>query len=414
MGIPHKNMNCKLIIFSLYFILSMATIASKSFAYDSIFVVEGVEVDETAQDSVTAQDKAFEQAQLKAFNILSQRMVDDQHAKKVKTPDSLTISSLIKDYEVTNEKLSAIRYVGTYTFRFREKEVSNYFAISGVSFTNISSDALLVLPVLQRHGKNTIWSEDNIWLQSWSAKNLSGGLVPIEVPIGDLADIADIADESALTYNRRNLDRMLRRYGASEATVMVAVPDLPLLQSQNGSDLAKGAMRISVYRTDRARAEHVKDINIQANGSETRNALYARAVDEAYSALQKDWKAKTLVDAGQTQNYTVLVSFKTIKQWSNIRQALLTTHGLSKFQVKSLKKNEAVLSFSYFGDEQRLREALSRDALILGDAYQIPSGTVYDLKYGYRKKGKSDHSSGYSYQAVEPASGEEQSQIHTF
>lgn len=413
MGIQHKSNNCKLIIFGAIFIFAAFFTNIHAYAYNSIFVVEGVEVDVSAENSVAAQDQAFEQAQVKAYKVLAQRMVADAQAKSLKTPDSLTISSLIKDYEVTNEQISAVRYVGTYTFRFNENAVSEFFSVSGVSFTNTGSKTLLVLPIYQRHGKNTIWSEDNIWLQGWSNEHLSGGLVPVEVPIGDLADIADIDDDNALSYNRRNLDRMLSRYGASEAAVMIAVPDINLLNVKNGNETAKGRLRISVYRTDRAVAEHVQDIELVANGKETRDALYSKAVMKSYAVLQKDWKNKTLAAAADTQHYTVHTNFRTIRQWATIRQALLTTSGLKNFTVLSLKKKEAILSFSYRGDEERLRNSLKRGSLILETAYPDDKyGMIYDLRYGYKKKSQKKM---FNPNAVEPSAGNTQkSGTHTF
>ena len=410
MGIHHKAINCKLILFWVYFISAFIFTSQAAKAYSSIFVVEGVEVDVTAESSVTAQNQAFKEAQVKAFNILAKRMVDDAQAASLPAPDALTISSLMKDYEVTNEQLSAVRYVGTYTFRFREKAVSDYFSVSGVSFTDTGSKTLLVLPVFQRHGKNTIWSENNIWLQSWSNTRLSSGLVPVEVPIGDLADIADIDDNNALSYNRRNLDRMLERYNASEAAVMIAVPDMVLLGVENGGDTAKGRLRISVYRTDRAAAEHVQDIELEANGDESRDELYERAVRQANAVLQKDWKNKTLASFADTQDYKVYTTFRTVKQWSTIRQGLLTTSGLSNFKVVSLKKNSAMLEFSYRGDVARLRNSLKSDALILGDAYQNGDDIIYELKYGYKKSGNAK----YKAKPKDAANNNDSKSVHTF
>ncbi len=412
MGIPHKAFNCKLILFCVSMVLITFSFSHAALAQDSFFVVKDVKVDVTAENSVVAQDKAFDQAQLKAFRILSARMVSEADAKAVPTPDAITISTMVKDYEVTNEKISAVRYIGTYTFRFREQAVSRFFSVTGVSYTETASNPLLVLPVFQKDGNNTIWSEDNIWLTRWSAEHLSGGLVPIEVPIGDLADIADIDDDNALSYNRRDLDRMLARYNASEAAVMIAVPDMTLLGVSSGSDIAKGRLRISVYRTDRARAEHVQDIELQANGNETKDKLYSRAVMQSYAVLQKDWKSKTMASAADKENYTVRVSFRTVKQWSTIRQALLTTPGLSKVKVMSLKKNQAILSFTFLGDEERLRNTLRADALILGDAKKGQATTpIYDLKYGYKKHG---NAIGTGLQGIEPAAGGASNAVHTF
>lgn len=428
MGIPHQAKNCKRIIISSLFIFSVMFMGKVALAYDSIFVVEDVSVDVTAKNSVEAQDQAFDVAQNKAFRILAQRMVDDAQAAALPMPDPITVSSLIKDYEVTNEQLSAVRYIGTYTFRFREKAVSEYFSVSGVSFTETGSKTLMVLPVFQKDGKNSIWSEDNIWMHAWGAAELSRGLVPVEVPIGDLMDISDIDDHNALSYSRSNLDRMLARYGASEAAVMIAVPDMMLIAVNEDSEIAKGRLRISIYRTDRATAEHVKDIHVEADGTETREALYNRAVLNAYKALQTDWKSKTLASLAQSQSYDVRAQFKTLKQWATIQQALSGVAGLSDLSVRSVKRSEAHISFIFRGDEQHLRDALRQSALKMGDGYANSNANdfteqgraapplIYDLIMG-QVDAPNNFYQGREVQEVEPAAGEAQnvdSGIHTF
>ena len=420
MGIPHQAVNCKRIILLFVFIFSNVLNTLPAKAYDSLFVVEGIKVDVTADNSVKAGEQAFEQAQVKAFKVLSKRMVAEAQAANLPTPDSLTISSFVKDYEITNESLSSIRYVGTYTFRFNEAAVSKYFSVSGVSFTQASSKPLLVLPIFQINGKNSIWSEDNIWMESWVRSNLSGGLVPIEVPIGDLMDISDIDDNNALSYDRKNLDQMLARYNAKEAAIMIAVPDLTLAAVTSDKARASGYLRISIYRTDRVSAEHVKDLNLETTNMETRAELYDRAVQSSFSALQKDWKRKTLSSAAQKQNFQVRALFDSLKQWTQIQQALNATIGLSELSILSLKRTDAMISFTFRGDAQRLRETLARSALNLderiGREASALDHVVYDLYMG-RKKTKAQS----FYQKLEPASGNpatshtpQKSNVHTF
>lgn len=428
MGIPHQDQNCKCIMFLAFFIFCFVFSAKTVQAYNSLFIVENVSVDVTAENSVAAQEQAFEVAQVKAFKVLAQRLVDEAQANTMETPDSLTISSLVKDYEITNEQLSSVRYVGTYTFRFREKEVSSFFSLSGVSFTEAQSKTLLVLPVFQKDGKNSIWSQDNIWMKAWSGAELSRGLVPVEVPIGDLMDIADIDDNNALSYNRVNLDRMLERYDAGEAAVMIAVPDMDLLAVEGDDEQAKGRLRISIYRTDYAQAEYVKDLNLQADGEETRDDIYNRAVQMAYAALQKDWKRKTISSIAETQTYQVHASFNTLKQWTSIQNALRRVSGISNVSVLSVKKNEAFISFTFRGDEVRLSKALREVSLNLGSGYAnsaahdfTESGRnapelIYDITLGYNDSPDRFYN-GVDPQAVEPAAGSEnsaQNSVHTF
>ncbi len=392
MGIPHHAFNCKFIMICFIIILSNLSTISMANAYDSLFIVEGVRVDVTAKNSVIAGERAFEQAQAKAFKILSQRMVEESQVQNIKQPDSLTISSLVKDYEITNEKLSAVRYVATYIFRFQEEAVSKFFATSGVDFTNESSKTLLVLPILQNGRKSILWSEGNVWMQAWSRFDISRGIVPIEVPIGDLMDITDINEDNALRYERPKLDRMLARYNAKEAAIMIAVPDDDL---QNGGDL-----RISIYRTDSARAQHVRDIVVSSKNNETIEQIYDRGVTKAYRALQNDWKTKTLTKSSQRQIFYIRAPFKNIRQWVKIKQSLSNISGINDMSILSIKKTEAHLSFKFAGNEEHLRATLARSNLSLGVGYKSdPSSEVmhYDLTHGQKKR--------KLYQNIEPAAG---------
>ncbi len=363
-------------------ILSSLSIINTANAYDSLFIVENIKVDITAKNAVLAQERALDKAQSKAFMILARRMVEE--GQNITAPDSITISSLVKDYEVTNEQLSAVRYVGTYTFRFREAAVSKFFSASGLNFTNESSKPLLVLPVLQSGGKNILWSEGNIWMQAWGRSDLSSGLVPVEVPIGDLSDISDINEDNALKYERRKLDKMLRRYNAKEAAIMIAVPD------------DKGELRISIYRTDRMSAQHVQDIIISSKNNETLEQIYDRAVKKSYSALQKDWKNKTISNAAQSQIFHIRAPLENIRQWVKINQSLLRISGVSDISVLSMRKIEAIISLKFGGDEKYLRDALSRVNLSLGQSHEYDNTVIYDLTYRNNRK---------AYQSIEPDSG---------
>ncbi len=394
-------------------LLSLSNIA-QAYADDSLFIVENVKVDITAANSVIAQKNALEKAQTKAFMVLAKRMLDESEAQNIVAPSSLTISSLVKDYEITNEQLSAVRYVGTYIFRFRPAAVSKFFSASGIKFTAESSNPLLVLPIFQKGRENILWSEGNVWMEAWSQANISRGIVPIEVPIGDLMDIADIDEDQALRYERQKLDRMLARYNAKEAAIMIAIPDRNLL---NGGDL-----RISIYRTDRLKAQHVRDLIISSNEGEAVEQIYARGVTKAYWALQKDWKNKTLSSAAQVGTYVMRIALQDLRQWVKINKVLARVNGISDILVLSMKKTEARLSFNFRGGEKRLRETLLRSNLRLGRGYNSKAhnftheqrdspDTIYDLNY-VNKGGKVIPKS--FYQGIEPSAGERKFGVQTF
>lgn len=412
MGIPHRAFDCKLIIACLFIITFF--MSSTLYANDSLYLVENIEVDATAENSVAAQEDAFNKAQFKAFEVLKERIVAEGDVSSVRAVNADIIASMINDYEVLNEKISAVRYVGTFNFRFEPQAVSKFFSISGVKYAAKTSQRLLLIPVIQKDGQMSIWSQQNSWMQAWMRANLDSGLVPVEVPIGDLDDISDIDDNSALRYERLKLNRMLARYNAKEATIMIATPNLP---GQAALDTAKGNMRISIYRTDRGKAEHVKDLTLETGESETVADFYDRAVQQGYKALQQDWKKKTLSSARQSAQYYVLLKLNALNDLVNTRNALKSIPGLSDVSVLSLKPVQAQMVLTYRGNIEKLRKALARMSLALGQPIGRDTGfedagqqeiPLYPLFYQTRQQTQAD---GF-YQG--PQGHTESNGTHTF
>ncbi|MCB1593029.1 MAG: hypothetical protein KDI90_11330 [Alphaproteobacteria bacterium] len=438
MGISYQASYCKSAIAGVFFLMVLLVAVAPARAQESPFTVTDVTVDVTAENSVAAQDKAFQEAQLKAFKVLADRLVEQGKISGYRTPDPITIASLIKDYEVTNEKISAVRYIGTYTVRFRENAVRKYFSLGSGSFVQspsgddggnqvsaLPSKPLLILPYYQVGSATQVWQDTNLWMQAWG-RDLRAGSLPVEVPIGDLMDVADLGETNGVGFNPAGLGRMVTRYGAGEAVIIVATADdrLASLSSDNAS--ASGALTLTFYRTDRRKAEAVKEVALSPSPGENRRQFFARAVSTAYAALNQDWKAGTLTHtSGPARMYIVHIPLRSISQWIRIQQGIMNTKGLTQMSVLSLKPHEAFVRFAFAGDAALLSNALASRGLELGQPY-ANAGTVrfagvgntttvkeiYDLGIAER----SGASSGF-YRP--PASGQQDSEqknqdVHTF
>lgn len=92
----------------------------------SAYTVEHVEVDVTAANAVKAREEALIRAQVKAFEALADAQLSEEARASYAVPDADTIMGLVKDFEVTNEQLSATRYKGIFTVRFRPALAQRY------------------------------------------------------------------------------------------------------------------------------------------------------------------------------------------------------------------------------------------------------------------------------------------------
>lgn len=354
----HKRFCVQRTVFLFLFLIF--TGVSGAWAQSTLFTVDDVRVDVTSSSAVAAREEAFEKAQVEAFTILAQRMLSGENVAQ-QIPDVDTISTMIKDYQISNEQLSTVRYVATYKFRFDDKAVRSYFNAADVPFSDVSANPSLVLPFYQQGEKTILWSTSNPWLNSWNRADNLDGLVPLVVPLGDIADVSDIDDDEALDYNNARLRRLLDRYNASEAVILIATPDENLSRVKNPEDAAVGTLNIRIYRTDRGYPEQVKGLEVRAGSSDTLASLMDKAVIEVQKAMRSDWKQKTLTASSLgTSKLAVRVSYGSLKEWADTQRALKRVHGLDSFQINSVTPKEAYLDLVFDGNENRLTLALAQ------------------------------------------------------
>lgn len=91
-------------------------------------VVSDVVVDKEAENAVVAREKAMAESRKAAFLKLAERNMTPAEFKAFKPPKDSDIATLVQDFEVQDEQMSSTRYVGTFTFRFREL-VRNYIDV---------------------------------------------------------------------------------------------------------------------------------------------------------------------------------------------------------------------------------------------------------------------------------------------
>lgn len=348
------------------FLLSLAILPTHAAALDnSVFTVRDINVDITANSAANARQKAFETAQRKAFERLARRILRFEDASIIPAPDPRTLRRLIQDFEIRNEKLSSVRYKANFVFRFQERAVRDYFDSQGLSYTDVGSKPVLILPFYQSAESMILWDDKNPWLKAWSRAEGNQGLVPVTIPLGDLQDVQAIRDDEALAYDKKTLSAMVDRYGAGEAIILIAAQPRVNLNSVMADDRARHPLTIFVYRTDRAQPEFVNKMTISPERTESRRDHFDRAVERVFNILQKNWKEQTIVDPDEENNLRVSVAYSSLDEWVSIKDALQNVQGLLDLKYLSISPVRAKMQLYFKGSEQRLRLALAQEDMIL-------------------------------------------------
>ena len=88
-----------------------------------VFTVANIHVDVTAKTASAARKKALEKGEKQAFNLLSKRLTMRIDHNRLPVLDPEQVSTYVKDFNVTNEKNSEVRYLANLTYRFKPNDI---------------------------------------------------------------------------------------------------------------------------------------------------------------------------------------------------------------------------------------------------------------------------------------------------
>jgi hypothetical protein len=391
----YKHSHARRIVFYAAFMLvlllspvaqAQEDIVVEAVAVGNPYLVEGIEVDITADNAVEAREQAFEAAQVKGYEELAKRMLSAEEFSTFETPDINTISAYVRDYEVTNEKLSAVRYNGVYKIHFSKKAFSqtqntNQFGEGGINNIVQKGDTL-VLPFYQRAGRSFLW-QANPFMQAWVRARNDNAAGRAIIPVGDIDDITQVRDQQASSYDPSRLNAMRLRYNAKQVAILTANP-IPQADGANH-------IQLSFYKAQGYGPELVRQVTIRSYVGENEDQLYNRIVAEASKILgnnpvravptrQEHQDVGTVAPlAGPDAVIAAQLNFSSVREWIETKKKLEAMAEISTLQVQSMSPRAAILSIKFKGGEERLRSALSQVGLSLNNP---PQGQMFQLMTG--------------------------------
>lgn len=198
------------------------------FAATSPYSVKGVEVDVLDENSAKARNKAFLEAQKKAFETLATRYYGPDELKTLKIPDNDTLSGLIQDFKIASEQISAKRYKGIFDFRFKAPAANQHFGRGPINYVDDSaneSKRILLIPYYLEEKKPIIFNktQNPFW---GSLLQDIGNTKDIILPEGNIQDLTDIGNRHPLSLSPTIIRRLKARYDVGYIVTAIASVDL--------------------------------------------------------------------------------------------------------------------------------------------------------------------------------------------
>src|SRR3569623_752892 len=115
--------------------------AAPAAAQQNVYVAAGIPVDITG-DLATLREQAMLKAQREGLMKVLSTIASADDVKAVTLPNDDTITSWVQDFEIEEEKTSASRYIGRFTFRFMAAPIRQFLAAQGVAYAETETKAV--------------------------------------------------------------------------------------------------------------------------------------------------------------------------------------------------------------------------------------------------------------------------------
>jgi hypothetical protein len=331
----------------------------------ALYTVSGVEVDVTAESAVAAREQAMAQARAQALKVLEARLVTSDALSRVPQADPNT---LLRDFEVTNEKVGSTRYIGTLSVRFDPDKVRAFLWSAHIPFSDTPAEPVLVLPVFEPGGQPVLFEATNPWLAAWAALKREPRVVPFVAPGGDLDDLKAISAAQALAADPGALGAIAARYNVQQVLIADAAP-AGASGGTGGATADKqppappnGGLAIRLLRV--AQDGSGQDaFTVPGQPGEDQAALLARAVDAVVARVQDAWKRGT----PQGPEHTLLVTLpvQSFSGWMDLRRQVEQVGAVRQVELKTLSPRAAKVILHYSGEVPALQADLAAAGLML-------------------------------------------------
>ncbi len=323
-----------------------------------VFEVKGVAVDVTAETAAQARERALAEGEGVAFRRLLERLTLRADHPRLPKPNPREISLYIKDFAVADEKTSAVRYLARLSYRFQAGPIRRLLTDSDLPFAETPSKPVLVLPVYQAAGALLLWDDPNPWREAWKAVPPLDGLVPLALPLGDLADIAAIGAEQAVKGDARRLNAVAARYGAGDA--MVAHGTLGI-----SARLGRPELEVFVTRYGTALQEQTIVKSFSAAEGEGIDGLLGRAAVELARQVEDNWKKDNLLEFETSAVAAAKVPIQRLQDWLEVRKRLSGIAVVDRVDMILISLDEVRINIHYFGAAEQLVLALEQADLVM-------------------------------------------------
>lgn len=325
---------------------------------DAVFDVDGIAVDVTAASAATARDKAIFDGQRAALGQLLERLDAKRAADPAKLSDN-KIAGMVRNFEITSEKSSSVRYIATMNVRFKPAAIQRLLGNAGIAY-NPPTLPTVLLPVSDSNGRAVLWEENTPWRAALETLEQQGAQTVL-VPSGELSDVSAIDASAASNGDALALGSIATLHGAG--TVVVA--------RLAGEVNAGQPLAIALARYD-ARGQRLEGQTLIIPPAADAPAQLREAATRVQEfVLHKTLVAVTNITPAAQNSLPLYAPLSSLPELTRLRQRLGGISAVQRINVLSVTREGAEIALDYNGDIMLLQQEMARQGL---QVLQSPTG----------------------------------------
>ncbi len=292
------------------------------------FTVTGVPVDATASNAIEAQTLASQDGQLRAAQILLERVTLDTQRLVSPLPEltAENVQRMIRAISVDNEKRSANRYLGDLSVAFNPREVQAFLQANKLTLVSSQARPRLVVPVAII-GDDVAGTSTTALIEAFQTGGFAHALTPI----------SGVSDVQAFAPSEDDLKALAAQYGTNQVLLVEG--------SNAGFGYSANITDLSLVTGDSRQA--------RVTGASNPAILAGQIVAQ----LENDWKAASVTLASEAMTSPVTVLYDSHSEWQSLQQAINTSAQIQDARLDALSKDGALMTVT-FGNLDRLRTEL--------------------------------------------------------
>jgi hypothetical protein len=208
--------------FTLFVLFVLVGLPAQAQRYADIFSVDGIDVDVKGPTAEDARVGAFRVAAKKGWGKLWDKLVDPDYKGKAPPISDADVYRVVSSIDVSNERMSATRYIARIAIAFDPGAVRAALSRSGAGFTQSRNRAMLLMPVLVDGGGVSVYEPGNPWAIAWAKFPLIRSAIEYIRAEGTLADTMMLNSFVARNRSPEVILNLLGRYRADGVVVAKA------------------------------------------------------------------------------------------------------------------------------------------------------------------------------------------------